>query len=188
MTSGGRGVVNVKILGNVYFIYLFIFGWAGSLLLRASSLQLRRVVAHSLAVGCGRLVAVASPVEEHMLQGAYASAVVTHGLSRWGSWALGHKLNNYGAGAQLFHGVWDLSSLGIVPASPALASGFFSTETSGKPLQLTLEQHGGLGSNISTQSKICVKFCSIHSSVSTDSANLRLYSTSLLGKKKKICV
>ena len=80
------------------------------------------------------IIAVTSLVVEHRLQGAQASVVVTHGLSRWGFWALGHKLNNYGAGAQLLHGVWDLSSLGIVPASPALASGFFSTETSGKPL------------------------------------------------------
>ena len=64
----GRGIESVKILGNfLFFIYLFIFGWAGSLLLRASFLQLRKVVAHSPAVVCALLIAVASFVEEHML-------------------------------------------------------------------------------------------------------------------------
>ena len=33
--------------------------------------------------------------------------------------------------------MWDLSGSGIEPVSPALASGFFTTEPPGKPLDLT---------------------------------------------------
>ena len=38
-----------------------------------------------------------------------------------------------GAWVWLFHGMWDLSRLGITPLSPALAGRFFTTEPSGKP-------------------------------------------------------
>ena len=42
------------------------------------------------------LNAVASLVEEHRLQGAWASGVVAHGLRSCRSWALEHRLNSWG--------------------------------------------------------------------------------------------
>ena len=49
---------------------------------------------HSLAVGSGLLIAVASLVGEHSLQGALASEVAAHGLSSCSSQALEHRLNS----------------------------------------------------------------------------------------------
>ena len=55
------------------------------------------------------------------------------GFSSFDSWALEHRLSSCGAWVWLFHGMWDLSRLGITPLSPALAGRFFTTEPSGKP-------------------------------------------------------
>ena len=51
---------------------------------------------YSLVEVCGLLIAVASLVVKHRLWGEQASAVVTRGLSGCSSWALEHRLNNYG--------------------------------------------------------------------------------------------
>ena len=56
------------------------------------------------------------------------------GLSRCNSQALGHRLNSFGAWAQLLCGLWGLPGSGIKPTSPALAGGFFTTEPPRKPL------------------------------------------------------
>ena len=47
----------------------------------------------------GLLIAVASPVVEHRLQGVQTSVVVAHGLRNYSSWALGHRLSSCGAWA-----------------------------------------------------------------------------------------
>ena len=47
-------------------------------------------------VAVHRLIVVAFLVEYGLL-GMWASAVAAHGLSRCGSWALGHRLNSCGA-------------------------------------------------------------------------------------------
>ena len=47
----------------------------------------------------GLLIAVASPVVEHRLQGIQTSVVVAHGLRNYSSWALGHRLSSCGAWA-----------------------------------------------------------------------------------------
>ena len=52
--------------------------------------------------------------------GAWASAVVVHGLSSCGS------------RAQLLHGMWDLPGPGLEPVSPSLAGGFLTTAPPGK--------------------------------------------------------
>ena len=52
----------------------------------------------------------------------------------------GHRLSCCGAGAQLLRGTWDLPGPGIEPLSPSLASGFFTTEPSAKPLMFFLDQ------------------------------------------------
>ena len=52
-----------------------------------------------------------------------------HGLSRYGSRVLEHRLSSCGPRAQLLLGVWDLPGPGIEPVSPALVGGFFATES-----------------------------------------------------------
>ena len=47
---------------------------------------------YSPAGVCGMLIAVASLVAEHRLQGAQASVAVACGLSAWSSWALENRL------------------------------------------------------------------------------------------------
>ena len=73
------------------------------------------------------LIAVASLVAEHGLQGARASVVVALGLSSCGSWA------------QLLCGMWDLPGPGLEPVSRALAGGFLTTAPPGKPLYAILK-------------------------------------------------
>ena len=77
-------------------IYLFIFGYAVSLLLRRlfSSCNERGLL---LAVVFGLLIAVASLVAEHGLQGARASVAVMLGLSSCGLYALECRLSSCGA-------------------------------------------------------------------------------------------
>ena len=43
-------------------------------------------------------------------------------------------LSNYSSQAKLVRGKWDLPGPGIEPVSPALAGGFFTTETPGSPI------------------------------------------------------
>ena len=69
----------------------------------------------------GLLIAAASLVKEHRLQGLRASVVAAHGLS------------SCGTQAELLHGVWNLPRPGVGPGSPALAGRFFTTEPLGKP-------------------------------------------------------
>ena len=81
---------------------------------------------------CRLLIAVASLVAEHRLQGTRASEVVARvlepGLSSCGPWAL------------FFLGMWDLPGLGIKPVSPALPSRFFPTEPPGKSLYVLMNK------------------------------------------------
>ena len=51
-----------------------------------------------------------------------------------GSWDLEHKLNSCGAQAQWLHDMWDPLGPEMEPVSPAMASGFFTTEPPGKPI------------------------------------------------------
>lgn len=79
--------------------FLFIFGCAGSPLLRGFSLAVASEGCSSLqCVGCS-LQSVASPVVERGLSGAWASLVVMCGLSGCGLWTPGHRLNRCGTGA-----------------------------------------------------------------------------------------
>ena len=78
------------------FIYLFIFGCAGSsfAVCRLSLVAASR--GYSLVVVCGLLIVVAS-VAEQRLCSAQASVVAACGLSSCSSWALEHRLSNCGA-------------------------------------------------------------------------------------------
>ena len=114
------------------FIYLFIFGYVGSSLLRTGFLQLWRVGAtlgcSAQASHCGGLSCCGAQA-----LGSWASAVVAHRLSTCGSWSLEHRLQQLWCMGQLLCGMWDLPGLGLEPASPALAGGFPTTAPPGKP-------------------------------------------------------
>ena len=109
----------------------FIYGCAGSSLLRAGILQSWQAGA---TLRCG---AWASHRGGFFLLwsralGTLASVVVAHGLSSCGSQALERRLSSCGAQAQLLHGMWDLPGPGLEPMSPALAGGFLTTVPPGK--------------------------------------------------------
>ena len=111
------------------FIYSPIYFWPFWVFVAVHALlQLRRVVAISLAEMCGLLVTVASLAVEHGLQGIRVSVAAARGLSSCGSQGLEHRLNSCGIWAQLLYGMWDFPRPGIEPVSPALTGGFFTTE------------------------------------------------------------
>ena len=113
------------------FIYLFIFGCVGSLLLRTGFLQLRRAGA---TLCCGARASHCNGFSccGAWALGAQASVVVAHSLSSCSLRALEHRLSSWGARAQLLHGMWDLPGPGTEPASPALSGGFLTTAPPGK--------------------------------------------------------
>ena len=74
---------------------------------------------YSLAAVCELLLAVASLVAEHGLEGTLATIAVA-------------------PRAELPHSMWELPSPGIKPVSPGLAGGFFTIEPPGKPHLLYL--------------------------------------------------
>ena len=89
---------------------------------------------YSLVAVLRLLIAVASLVAQHRLQDSQVSVVAAHVLCSCISQALEHRLNGYGSQASLLRGIWDLPGQGMEPMSPALAGGFFTTETPGKSL------------------------------------------------------
>ena len=88
---------------------------------------------YSVIAGCRILIALASLIVGHRLQGVQTGIAADHGLSSCGYRALEHKLNSDGAPALLLCGMWDLPRSGIEPVSPELADGLFTTEPPGKP-------------------------------------------------------
>ena len=93
---------------------------------------------YSLVAVCGLLIAVTSLVAEHGLQVVWTSVVAAHGLSSCSSRSPEHRLNSFGAWAQLLGSMWHLFGSGIELVSPALAGGFFTTEPLGKPQAIFL--------------------------------------------------
>ena len=118
------------------FIYLFIFGCVGSLLLCTGFLQLWRAGA---TLRCGAWASHCGGFSccRAWAQGAWVSVVVARGLSSCGSRALEHRLSSCSARAQLLYSMWDLPGLGLEPVSPVLAGGFLTTAPPGKPLHYT---------------------------------------------------
>ena len=113
-------------------IYAFIFGCAGSSLLRGlfSSCHEQGLLcncytqaSHCSGLSCGRA----------QTPGTLASAATARGLSSCGSQALEHRLSSCSARVWLLHSMYDPPGSGIEPVSPALAGRFFITEPSGKP-------------------------------------------------------
>ena len=78
----------------------------------------------------GLLIPVDSPVEEHGLEGTWASVVAACGLS-----IVAHRLSSCDARVELLCGTWDLSRPGIECISPA--GGIFTTGPPGKPFSIS---------------------------------------------------
>ena len=55
------------------------------------------------------------------------------GLSSCAPWALERRLSSCGAQAWLLRDMWDFPGPGLEPVSPALAGGFLTTASPGKP-------------------------------------------------------
>ena len=114
---------------TILFIYLF---WAVLGLRCCAGFSL--VAASGGYSSCG---AQASHSSGFWFQGT--SAAAAHELSSYGSQPLEHRLNGYGAWAELLPTKWDLPGLGIKPVSPALAGGFFTTGPPRKLLHSPLD-------------------------------------------------
>ena len=102
------------------------FGGAGSLLLCVGFLQLW-MVGTTLHCDVWVLIAVASAVADHRLEGAWTSAVLTCRLSSCSLRFLECGLSSCGTRAELLQGMWDLPRPGVKPMSPALAGRFLTT-------------------------------------------------------------
>ena len=87
----------------------------------------------SLVVVCGLLIAAASLVVEHGLQGSELQSLQHISSVVNSSWDPEHRLSNCGEWSQLPPGMWDLPRRGIEPMSLALAGRSFTTETPVKP-------------------------------------------------------
>ena len=107
-----------------FYLFIYLFGCIGSLLLCADFLQLQRVGA---PLRCG---AQASHCGDLLLQStgsrcAGFSSCITRALKHAG-------FSSCGTQAQLLHGMWALPRPGIKPVSPTLAGGFLNTAPPGK--------------------------------------------------------
>ena len=103
LASASHGGVSISLISPFsfffnLFLFLFIFGCVGSLLLHTCFLQLQRAGATlccgAWASNCGGF----SCCRARAL-GTWASVVVAHGLSSCGSQALEHRLSSCGARA-----------------------------------------------------------------------------------------
>ena len=89
----------------------------------------------SLVAMGGLMIVVASLVGEYRLQGVWASVIGAGGLSSYRPWALEHRLNSCGAGAQLF------CSCSQSSWARGLIGRFFTTEPLGKSKVNFFSQH-----------------------------------------------
>ena len=93
---------------NYYYCYYY-FGCIGSWLLLCRLFSSCGEWGLLFAAVCRLLIAMASLVAEHRLQGAWASVL---NCSKWAQqlqlWALEHRLNSCNAWAQLICGMWDI--------------------------------------------------------------------------------
>ena len=83
---------------------------------------------YSFVAVCRLLIALASLVVEHGLQELQHLGAIVAAPRSWSTGSLNVVLR-----VQLLHGTWHLPESGIEPASPALAGGFVTTESPGKP-------------------------------------------------------
>ena len=116
-----------------YLFFYFFLAVPGLHCCAGSSLVAEKNGGYSLVAVCGLLMALASLVAEHRLQGVRASVIMAHRFGSWNSSALEHKLNSCSTWAQFLHGMWNLPRLGIRLVSPALAGRFSTTKPPGKP-------------------------------------------------------
>ena len=107
---------------NFYlFIYLFIFGCAGSSVRARAFSSCGKWGPLFIAVRGPLFIAVRGPLT------IVASLVAEHRLQT-------HRLSSCGSRAQPLRGMWDPPRPGLEPVSPALAGRFSTTAPPGKPL------------------------------------------------------
>ena len=108
---------------NNNFIYLFICGSAGSLLM------------WGLFSNCGQRFSSCGVWASHCagLSHCRAWAPGHAGCGCCRSWALTHRLSSCGSCDQLLCSIWDPPGPVIKPTFPALTGGLFTTEVLGKP-------------------------------------------------------
>ena len=113
-----------------FFFNFFIFGCAGSLLLR-------RLFSSCSEWGCSSLRCTGFLLQWLLLlQSTGSRAPSFSSRSTWAQqlhWALEHRLSSCDQWAELLHCMWDLPGSGIELKFPALVGGFFTTEPPGKP-------------------------------------------------------
>ena len=128
--SPSFGQVGRRFLKKTFF-FKFIFGWAGPSLLWGFFSGCRE---WGLLSSCGARASHCGGPSCCRARALGCAGFIGAGreLSSCGSRALEHRLNSYGAWAQLLHGMWDLPGWGIKPTPPALAGRFFTPEPPGK--------------------------------------------------------
>ena len=102
------------------FIYLYIFGCAGSSVRARAFSSCGKWGPLFIAVR-GPLTTAAPPAAGHRLQT--------------------HRLSSCGSRAQPLRGMWDLPRPGLEPVSPALAGRFSTTAPPGKPYYIVFYPH-----------------------------------------------
>ena len=108
------------------YIYKLIYFWLHWVFVAACGLSL---VAASW--GCSSLRCAGFSLRRLLL--LWSTGSRRAGFSSCGSWALERRLSTCGARAQLLRGMWDLPRPGLEPVSPALAGGFPTNASPGKP-------------------------------------------------------
>ena len=113
--------------------YLFIYFWLCWVFVAARPFSVVVESGDYPLVAVLRLsTAVLSCCEPQAL-GAWVSVVVACRLTSCGFSATQHRLNISGTQVQLLRNTWDLPGSRIVPVSPTLAGGFFTTGPPEKP-------------------------------------------------------
>ena len=131
-------IADTIVFSELNFNFVFHF-WLYQVFIAAQAFSLvAEREGPSLAVVLRLLITAASLVAEHRLQGAKASVVKAHGLNSCSSQALEHRINSWGARAQLLFSMWSLPESGNKPVSPALPGRFLITELPGKPTTVFL--------------------------------------------------
>ena len=110
-----KGSSSFRSCSNLDFFFFFWLCQVFFAVLRLSPVVVSGCYSLLIVLACGLLIAVASLVAEHRLQGPWASVVVISGLRSCGTWALACKLSSCSTLAQLPHALWDFRGPGIKP-------------------------------------------------------------------------
>ena len=123
----------MKLAKQFFYVYLFISGCAGSLLLCGLSLVVESRQ-HSLVVVVVESGGYALVVYQLLIAvSCFRARDLGTQIGSCSTWSLEHRANSHGTWAQLLCCMQGLPGPGIKLVSPALAGRFFTTEPPGKP-------------------------------------------------------